>query len=704
MPASYLDFQKNNGYAEMIEKVIEAKRAPIRKKEEEKKKEQLRIAVLGDLQKELTTLASFSMRLYGANSTFNEYKFIPEAPEVLVGSARKPAQPGSYEVKVLQTASGHRLSSRDLKEDEALPASDFTLRSGGKSWDFRFGGGTLAAFRRLFERPELQKAFTLSTVRRGGGLSVLVLASEKAGAESRIELAKDSGKLMDFLGFYADAARAVAVAGAETVLTAAQFDGNGLTMEREQFLLEPSAVASSRFAKDLALAPGETVEVLASWRSLEVEAAAVSAQRGGAVAGQPGLETGLELPLRDRISMEEDVFVLPVLRPFDQARLDALQAEKEIQRRQDEERAKSNAAKIPVTNGQFLKVRYVDGESVAEKVFALPEGWSGSPEGSNALILSAKELGGGSGAVSIREFQFFNRNTHHRLRVAWPRRLPAPPAAASNASPWRAAREISPARPSRLEYRGVVVERDGNAVSDLIEGVTLDLRAASDKPARFRVEWNEEAIFNNLVNFVGQYNLVMELANVLLNSEKPSPDAKEELKNRWGLFRGEISLSLLKEKLRRIAIDPHPTSRPEILSLLSQAAIAPIFIMGNPNDINIGKLDMKEEDAKKAFRANPDLVADLFAFDTDGDRLPDAGVAVDTGRLARSYDGRGAVLDIQREAAKRHIEQLDKDMKREEAQVESYRKKLVNDFSELEKAQKEMDRMGKYLEGASGGK
>jgi len=703
MPASYLDLQKQNGYGEMINKVIEAKRAPIRKKEEEKKKEQLRISVLGDLQKELTTLRNYSARLYGADSIFNEYKFIPESPEILVGSARKPAVPGSYEVRVLQVASAHRLSSRDLGEGENLPASDFTLRTGGKNWDFRFGGGSVAAFKRLFERPEIQKVFSVASVRKGAGQSVLVLAAEKAGAASRIELMKDSGKLMDALGLFADAARAEAVAGAEAVLSQANFDGNGLAMDRERFVLEPGAVAMSRFSRDLALAPGERIDLAVSWRSLAALAAA-SNQAGK--AGDRGIElaTGLELPLRDRIAMEEDVFILPVLRSFDQTRLDALQAEREAQRRAEEAAQKSNAAKPAATNGQFLKVRYLDGESIAEKVFSLPDDFAATPEGSNAFSLSDKDLTGGTGGVSIREFQFFNRNTHHQLRASWPRRLPAPPAEASNASPWKPAREISPAKPARLEYRGVVVEREGNAVSDLIDGVTLDLRSASEKPARFRVEWNEESIFNNLINFVGQYNLAMEQINVLINSDKPPPDAKEEVKNRWGLFRGEISMTLLKDKLRRIAIDPHPTSRPEVVSLLSQAGISPVFIMGNPNDLNIGKLDMKEEEAKKAFRANPDLVGELFAFDTDGDRMPDTGVAVDTGKLARSYDGRGAVLDIQRETCKRRIEQLEKEMKHEEAQVESYRKKLVNDFSELEKAQKEMERMGKYLEGASGGK
>ena len=35
---SYLDYNRQNGYGEIVEKIVEAKRAPIKQKEDEKKK------------------------------------------------------------------------------------------------------------------------------------------------------------------------------------------------------------------------------------------------------------------------------------------------------------------------------------------------------------------------------------------------------------------------------------------------------------------------------------------------------------------------------------------------------------------------------------------------------------------------------------------------------------------------------------------
>lgn len=692
--ANYLDLQKDKGYGAMIDKVIEAKRQPIVKKETEKKKEQQKIAALSDLQKELNTLETFCGRLWGPQATFNDFKFTSDNPAALAGSAKRPAVPGSYTIKILELASAARFQGRDVTNGEVLPASDLTFRQGAKDWAVRFGGGSLNALVRAFDRPDLKKAITLSTVRRSTNGQAVILASEIPGPSGRIALMKDTGNLMKILGLFTDAPVVAAdgprprvvMDGINTIGTKVPDGSNG-------FWLEPRTQAQTQWSEPVTLAAGETLEWKVTWYPLPPTPTNEGASNGVAMAGP---DTSMNLPLTDRLTLDGDSFQFPMLRPFDASRLDALENDAKARREAEEARLKAEASRpAPVTNGRFLQVLTTAGREIP---LDLPAGFETNAGGMTTFRLRAEDIGGeGTGVKSLT---FTNGNSHHRLSVGWVRWIPAPPPPpASNVSPWRPAQEIAPAKGSRLEYRGVVVERDGNTVNDLIDGVSLELRQVSPNPVGFRIDWNEEAIGNSLVNFVGQYNLVMESLNVLMNTDKPPVDGKPEVTNKWGMVKNDLSLSMLKEKLRRIVIDPHKTSEPEKLAMLSQTGIEPLYIRGNPNDINVGKLDYKEDKVKRTLREMPDLFADLFAFDTDGDRLPDVGVALETGRLARGYHAAGAILAIQKETSTRRIKSLEDEIKRDEASVASYRTKLVHDFSELEKAQKEMERMSKSIDG-----
>ncbi|MBL8993874.1 MAG: hypothetical protein JNM63_11075 [Spirochaetia bacterium] len=98
MPSTYLDINKDKGYGEVIEKIVEAKRAPTKKKEAEKKRLKLQVSVINELEKEVNLLDQMAGRLYGFNSIFGDYKLTSDAPDFLSGSAKRTAKIGDYSV------------------------------------------------------------------------------------------------------------------------------------------------------------------------------------------------------------------------------------------------------------------------------------------------------------------------------------------------------------------------------------------------------------------------------------------------------------------------------------------------------------------------------------------------------------------------------------------------------------------------------
>jgi flagellar capping protein FliD len=417
------------------------------------------------------------------------------------------------------------------------------------------------------------------------------------------------------------------------------------------------------------------------------------------------------LPLKDKIELDGESLSFDLLKAFNEKRKSDLDQEK--QKSLDELKAaeaKKKQEEQAASEVNFVvgKLHYqVDGKD-AEKIYSLPVTFTNRENGatgSASFVIKASDLG--SGQVVLKNIALQNGNIWVDLKVTLPEKNASTVTSGTNSVKslgLTAKHEVSPPRTALLEYKGIVLEREKNKVNDVLEGVSLDLKKAKNDAISFRIEWNDENILNHLINYVGQYNIIMEMINQFLSSDKPGMEVKEEIKPRYGLFRGELALQMLKSKLRQIAIDMHPTSQSETLSLLSQMGISPPYSGGNPNDVNIGKLEMKEDVTKKMIHEHPELVAELFAYDKDGDKIPEVGVAIDTTKLTKNYITRGAVLDVEKDTAKKRIEQLDKEIKVAEASLETYRKKMVSEFTTLEAAQKEFEKVRKYFDAVGGGK
>ena len=203
-----------------------------------------------------------------------------------------------------------------------------------------------------------------------------------------------------------------------------------------------------------------------------------------------------------------------------------------------------------------------------------------------------------------------------------------------------------------------------------------------------------EAIFN----FIGQYNNCLEILNAVLSTKEVGDAVREDLKEKYGLFKREYAIQTLKSKLRRSITSAYKTSSGEALSLLIQVGMSPLFFLGNPNHIDGGKIDFDEEKYKEAFTEFQFVVGELFGYDSDNDNIVDTGCAYELERLLKAYTGPRSVFVSQRNINERRIKDIEQKIVAKEKSVENERDKLHRDFRDLEAAQRQQESMGSWFE------
>jgi flagellar hook-associated protein 2 len=203
---------------------------------------------------------------------------------------------------------------------------------------------------------------------------------------------------------------------------------------------------------------------------------------------------------------------------------------------------------------------------------------------------------------------------------------------------------LSRAGDAELEFEGIKVTRDSNAVSDVIPGVTLNLLSPSKDPVKVKVEPDRKAIKDSVISFLGNYNRLLTEILVLTSSRADgsgsailqeatylTDDEKKKEEGRLGKFQGDIGLNQIKNTLQRIMMDPYPTDGSPY-TLLAQAGISTNSTPGTGSDrVNVSKLrgymEMDEPTFDTAIAKDLDGVRKLFGNSTDGTLVVNSGAA-----------------------------------------------------------------------------
>jgi len=686
MSGSYFDVGGDEQYQKVIEKAVEIKRKPITEKEKERDKEKLKISVIEGLTRDLGLLRQYARKLYGFNSVFRE-KVFQSASSQLSGSPGRNSSIGKDSLTVFSAAQQHRITSREIAENEEIPPGNFLIRSGGKEKSIEFPGGSVAAFERTLKKAnEKDPLFDLSLIQKKKDCYVLVIHALAAGESGRLSLIEDTGGIMKKLELFTDERSPEK----KNLFKSENLENkkNIITDERV-ITLEPGAAGVVKFSPVETLKNNGNLQLSAAWRT---------AEKTQKTASEEILITdfSMELGLTQRIGFEDLEFRSPMLDAFGKIH------ETDIA-------ATNITPDLPAEPKQsacdpaFFKLAYRIENELKEYVYALPADFSNRAEGSVDALISFSDIAGSNSSESleINSIMLFNRNDLFTLILDYPQLINE----TDSGDKWSPVHEITRPANAVFSYQGVRIEREENTISNLINDTVLTLHDTlstgeneAGTPIEFSIERNFTAISDSIVNLIGQFNIVTEKLNRLQSAADPEPGTKEEEKDLFGLFRNETLFRMFRDKMHQSINTPYETSKPEVMRLLKQAGMSAVFTLGNVNDLNNGKIEVNEEMYKAAINTMPELTSELFGFSTGGDGIINSGFAWALGELVQNYTMRGAFFDTIKAACQRKIEQLEKSIADDEKKLESYKQKLARDGIEIKQAQEEFERMSKWLD------
>ena len=238
---------------------------------------------------------------------------------------------------------------------------------------------------------------------------------------------------------------------------------------------------------------------------------------------------------------------------------------------------------------------------------------------------------------------------------------------------------------AQFQLDGLDVEVRSNNVTEVLEGVTLDLLETGE--STFEIEKDKEGTKENIQAFVDSYNEVVNLISKYV--------AVPENSNRGASLAGDTTIEHLRRSISDIVLS-------ELDGMTgSFSALSHIGITSSGK----GTLSLNASDLEDAIDNDIDSVGELFSLDPDED---EEGEAVSgTGGLAallvekiNTYtDSLDGVLTSKKKSLGNVVRNLDKRIFQLEGRVESIEKHLVKKFSRMEVTISMLQSQGQSLMG-----
>lgn len=281
------------------------------------------------------------------------------------------------------------------------------------------------------------------------------------------------------------------------------------------------------------------------------------------------------------------------------------------------------------------------------------------------------------------------------------------------------ANNITVGNDALAEINGLLVRRSTNSFSDVLEGVSIDLRSVTDDPASITIEPDRTAVRERIDSFVSAYNEVIDFVGTQ-NTFTPS-EGEDEDGSTGGLLFGDSILSSVKRALQRSLFNQDITTVAN-----DTEGYSTLSLVGLEQDRD-GRLSVNSSVFDEKFTENLPALMDLFA-DTDGFDNGDAepntpgyydDITEDGGlmnRLVREVDQMfgnldsgdsdfqvQGLFDVRQQAIEASIGRYDDQIERREDRLERFEETLILRFARLEELMGGLNAQGQALTAALGG-
>ncbi|MEM8709405.1 MAG: flagellar filament capping protein FliD, partial [Planctomycetota bacterium] len=270
------------------------------------------------------------------------------------------------------------------------------------------------------------------------------------------------------------------------------------------------------------------------------------------------------------------------------------------------------------------------------------------------------------------------------------------------------------------EVNGILVRRSTNSLTEVLQGVTIDLRAQNqDGPITIAIDSDKETVRGNIDEFVTAYNRVIDFLDTQ-STFTPSNDEDDNGGTTGALF-GDSLISSVRRSIQSALFDVDVDA-----AINDTEGFSTLAQIGIEQDSD-GKLSVDATVFDEKFADNIDRLMDLFA-DTDGfdngdaePNTPDYFVdtTADSGlmdKLVRNIDQMfgsqdsgdsdftvQGIFDLREEAIQGSIERYNDRIEERESRLESFEQRLILQYANLEEVMAGLNAQSAALNAALNG-
>ena len=625
---------------------MKAERIPLDRMETRKEDFSSQKKIWNDINRKISTLGDNSRALYSFENPFRDFIANSSDETVLTASADRNASRDTQEIIVHQAAAADSFRSRPLPEDYEVSEGTYGFSVGTREIEFSFKGGDLDDFvRKINSRG--RDVLQAQTVKDTSDTRMLVLRSMKTGNENRLTFQRDSqefGVNTGILTRVRTGERDIYLSGDINT------DENGLQVP-------PRAAASIKIDPPIIPQDNLILQIEARITNLTEKDFIAPVPPAGPDIPSPG---GVELEGIEVLNAPNAVETPPWEPPPKPKRVDSLD--------------------ILQTGSRQKLPALTDTENI------------------QSITYPVAELDG-----VLNSLEIINNNTHREIAILSVRLLN--PEARGDFEPQY---PVSTAQDAILEVNGIPVQRSNNQIEDVIPGVTLQAKRASEKVLELQIEPDKEGIKNALIKFLGSYNQLITEINILTSNQESvieeigyfEEDEREAALERLGIFLGDTTFMQMKNRLQRIVSSPYTTSAGRELSMLNQMGISTnVAVGGGVNRTKLrGYLEVDESSLDEMIDSNVEAMAELFGRDSSGDMIVDSGLAVEIQNFLKMYTQTGGLIDTRISGLDRQIEDTQGEISDLQRQLEDKETDLKREYGRMESALGQMEQTSRSID------
>jgi len=237
------------------------------------------------------------------------------------------------------------------------------------------------------------------------------------------------------------------------------------------------------------------------------------------------------------------------------------------------------------------------------------------------------------------------------------------------------------AQNSKVKVNGFEVEFEGNKITTLLPGVTLDLKdAAPGKEFSLKIQEDTKSIKGKVEAMVAKLN---EVLGFIQDQNKLDKDS-----NTRNTLGGDVTLQTLEYKVRNLVITP-------VMTEFGGVRMADLGVQFN----RAGRLDFSGDKFEKAMTESFDAVSQFFiGIEEGGD-----GFATRLEGTVRGMTRDDGVVHSRVDGIKRRIQDIDRQIEMKERQIEKTEQTLKEKFARLEGTIANLKSQQASVAGALGG-